>query len=209
MFEFRSPIWRRRMAVMICGIVFIGLGICLFKLSLMGNDPHSAMVLSITNHVTFPFSTILIICNLLWFALEFSLGRKLIGIGTFFNWFFVGFFVDLWNAVITGLFPIPEGIFGRLIIMLLGVLILSLAAALYQTADLGIAPYDAASIIMAERLPVPYFWCRIITDSACAAVAFFLGGIVGLGTLVCALGLGPFISFFSRTVAEKVVCKKA
>ena len=85
-----------------------------------------------------------------------------------------------------------------------GVLVLSLATSLYQTADLGVSPYDSVSIILAERTPIPYFWCRIFTDSFCTAVTFLLGGTLGSGTLVCALGLGPFIAFFTRHVARRL-----
>lgn len=204
MFNFKSKAWRRRLIVMVCGIVIMGLGICLFKLSLMGNDPSSAMVMAIGGRVGLPFSVILIICNSIWFILEICLGRNLIGIGTFFNWLCVGIFADTWSKILPHIFEMPEGFVGRLAIMLLGILILSLSCALYQTANLGIAPYDAISVIMSERLPIPYFWCRIATDAVCAAAAFLLGGIVGIGTLVCALGLGPFISFFTNTVAREL-----
>ena len=37
----------RRFAVMLAGIVLLAMGISLFKLSLMGNDPSSAMVMAI------------------------------------------------------------------------------------------------------------------------------------------------------------------
>lgn len=204
MFDFKSSAWRRRLIVMICGIVIMGLGVCLFKLSLMGNDPSSAMVMAIGNRIGLPFSIMLIITNSIWFILEICLGRTLIGIGTFFNWFCVGIFTDMWAGLITGLFVIPDDFAGRFVIMLVGVVILSLSCALYQTASLGIAPYDAISIIMTERLPLPYFWCRIIIDSAAAAIAFLFGGIVGLGTLFCAVGLGPFINFFTNKVARRI-----
>ena len=75
---------------------------------------------------------------------------------------------------------------------------------MYQTADLGIAPYDSVSLIMAERLPILYFWCRMSNDVICALICYLLGGIVGLGTLICSLGLGPFIQFFNRFVSEKL-----
>ena len=52
--------------------------------------------------------------------------------------------------------------------------------------------------------PMPYFWCRIIIDSICTILTLVFGGLVGLGTLACSLGLGPFISFFSRTVASRL-----
>lgn len=204
MLHFYDPAWRRRLAVMSCGIVIMGLGVCLFRLSLMGNDPSSAMVMAIGSRTGRPFSVTLIAMNALWFLFELLFGRRLIGIGTLFNWFGVGIFTDLWTQIITGLGVLPTGLSGRLAAMLLGVLVLSFSCALYQTADLGIAPYDAISIIMARRLPLPYFWCRILSDSVCAVIAFALGGIVGLGTLACALCLGPFIQFFTRMAAQKL-----
>ena len=204
MLHFYDPAWRRRLAVMSCGIVIMGLGVCLFRLSLMGNDPSSAMVMAIGSRVGRPFSVTLIAMNALWFLFELLFGRRLIGIGTLFNWFGVGIFTDLWTQIITGLGVLPAGLGRRLAAMLLGVLVLSFSCALYQTADLGIAPYDAISIIMARRLPLPYFWCRILSDSVCAVIALALGGIVGLGTLACALCLGPFIQFFTRMAAQKL-----
>lgn len=204
MLHFYDPAWRRRLAVMSCGIVIMGLGVCLFRLSLMGNDPSSAMVMAIGSRTGRPFSVTLIAMNAVWFLFELLFGRRLIGIGTLFNWFGVGSFTDLWTQVITDLGVLPTGLSGRLAAMLLGVLVLSFSCALYQTADLGIAPYDAISIIMARRLPLPYFWCRILSDSVCAVIALALGGIVGLGTLACALCLGPFIHFFTRTAAQRL-----
>lgn len=203
MWDFKNAYWRKRMIVMILGIVIMGLGVCLFKLSVMGNDPSSALVMSIGNRIGLPFSITLIIANAIWFILEIIAGRKLIGIGTFFNWFGVGILTDLWSYAIISLFPIPDAFFPRLIIMAAGVIILSLSCAMYQTADLGIAPYDAISLIMDQKLPLPYFWCRIITDSVSTIIAFLLGGIIGLGTLICALGLGPFIHFFTKHVVRR------
>ena len=36
---------------------------------------------------------------------------------------------------------------------------------------------------------------------------FFTGGILGIGTLVTAFGLGPVIHFFDRTVTRKYIIK--
>lgn len=89
--------------------------------------------------------------------------------------------------------------------MLLGVLILSLARRCTRLPTPGIAPYDALSIILSRRQSkIPYFWCRIATDSICAIAAALLGGVIGIGTLICALGLGPFITFFDRLISRKL-----
>ena len=183
----------------------MGGGVALFKLSLMGNDPTNAMILAVRERIGIPFWIVSIGVNFLFFIVEIVIGRKYIGVGTFVNWFGVGIFADAWNSLLTALFVFPEGIAGRLLVMFAGVLILSLSCALYQTADLGISPYDSISIVMAEKLPIPYFWCRIFTDASCAVVTFLLGGLLGIGTLVCAFGLGPFITFFTKHVALKLL----
>ena len=85
------------------------------------------------------------------------------------------------------------------------VLVTALGASLYQTADLGIAPYNYLSLGLRDYTPCPYFGCRIFTDALSALLCWLLGGLVGLGTLICAFCLGPFIQFFDRTFSQKVL----
>ena len=85
------------------------------------------------------------------------------------------------------------------------VLVTALGASLYQTADLGIAPYDYLSLGLRDYTPCPYFGCRIFTDALSALLCWLLGGLVGLDTLICAFCLGPFIQFFDRTFSQKVL----
>ena len=197
--------YRRRIAVMIFGIIIMALGIILFKLSLMGNDPSTAMVIAIGEKVGIDFSIILLGMNLIWFLVELRWNRKLIGIGTFANWFLVGPLASVYEKLARRFLTLPESFVPRLVLMCAGVLVLSFSCALYQTSDVGIAPYDALSITLSSRTGRKYFWCRILTDSVCVVIAFALGGIIGLGTLVCALGLGPFIQFFTEHVAKPVI----
>lgn len=194
----------RRIVVMILGLIIMGLGIAIFKISLMGNDPSTAMAIAVGEKVHVDLSVIMIVMNSLYFLVEGIWGRHHIGIGTFANWFGVGMIASFWLTCVNQYIVVPQTFLFRLILMFIGMLILSLSASMYQTSDLGIAPYDAVSIILSEKTPVPYFMCRIFTDSACAIAAYLLGGLVGLGTLACAVGLGPFITFFDYHVSKKL-----
>ena len=198
----------RRLIFMIIGNMILGVGIGIFKLSGFGNDPSSAMVMAVGEKLGIAFSVMLLIFNCLWFVIEIVFGRHLIGLGTFFNWFLVGIFADLFVNAVTSVTAIPTGLPARLLILVVGILVLSFACSLYQTADMGISPYDSHALLLSENLPVPYFWLRIGTDSLCTLVALAFGGLIGIGTLVCALGLGPFISFFNRAVSEKLIFGK-
>ena len=201
--DMRSNLTRRYM-VMLGGILIMGLGVALFRFSGLGNDPATALVIAASDRTGVALSIVVIAVNSLWFCLEVLFGRKYLGAGTFVNWFAVGPLITFFSVGLTSRWPAPQTFFSRLMVMGCGVLILSLAAALYQTADLGVSPYDSVSVVLAERTPIPYFWCRIFTDSFCTAVTFILGGTLGLGTLVCSLGLGPFIGFFTRHVALRL-----
>ena len=145
--------------------------------------------------------------NILFFALQFWFGRKYIGLGTFVNGIGVGFIVTAFYDPIAAHFGPAEalGLPVQLLWVALAVPVTALGASLYQTADLGIAPYDYLSLGLRDYTPVPYFGCRVFTDALCAVLAFLLGGLIGLGTLICAFGLGPFVQFFTRHFSEKVL----
>ncbi len=192
----------KRFVLMLTGNALIGVGIALIKLSLLGNDPCSALTIAFSAMIHQKLSIGLIIINCFYFLIELIWGRKYIGAGTFVNWICVGFVCDWFTELVN----ITPGTFGlKFALMLTGALVISLGAALYQTSNEGISPYDSIAIILSEHLPVHYFWCRMITDSVCALGAFLLGGLLGLGTLVCAFGLGPCIVFFTRYVARPLL----
>lgn len=203
--EYLRKAGARRIAGMVLGNIILGIGIAVFRTSLLGNDPYSAMLMAGADHLPIPYSTLILIVNAAIFVAEILWGKHFIGIGTFVNWFLLGYVASFFIGVFEVLQIPQRGMPVRLLTVAAGVLIVSLGVSLYQTSDLGIAPYDSLSIIISEHCPLPYFWCRLGTDIVCTAVCFALGGIVNIGTAVCALGLGPFIHFFDSKISVKAL----
>ena len=197
--------YARRIIVMTVGIFILSFGLVLFKLSLMGNGPSTSMVIAIADRIGMDFGLFMVLSNCLFFAVEIVWSRSLIGVGTFVNWFLVGPLASLYERCILSVCDVPESFPARIALMAVGILVLSLASSLYQTSDVGIAPYDALSITISRKTGWQYFWCRILTDGTCVLIAWLLGGIVGIGTLVCAFGLGPFVQFFSHHIARPLI----
>ncbi|WP_150275969.1 YczE/YyaS/YitT family protein [Paenibacillus tepidiphilus] len=198
----------RRLMIMVIGNVFLGMGISIFKLSGMGNDPFSGMVMALADRVGMAYANFLIVLNLALFVIEFITGRKFIGAGTFVNAILLGYIATFFHNTWLNLFGEPELFWQRVIIVAIGVVVCSFGVSLYQTSDVGVAPYDSLSLIMRDNFPkVSYFWHRMFTDALCALICFLAGGIVGLGTLVSAFGLGPIIHFFDKHFTEKLLAK--
>lgn len=193
---------------MLLGNILIGIGVSVFKLSGMGNDPFSAMCMSVSELLQLSYSTFLILLNTSIFILEITLGRKYIGLGTILNWFLVGYVIEFFIWITSISITPSEAFIGRVPFVMAGVILMSLGVSLYQTSDVGIAPFDSISLIMKDRLPLPYFWCRMICDGLCAVIVLLTGGLIGLGTFVCAFCLGPVIHFFNEKLSKKVLYKK-
>ena len=195
----------RRILGMIAGVVIIGIGIAVFKFSHLGNDSISALNLRLAELVGLPFSIENVLMNLFLFVPQLIWGRRYIGLGTIINSFCIGFIVTFTNNAMTAVFGSADTLPVQLFWVAVGVLVVAFGGSLYQTAGLGVAPYDALSLMMSDRLPLPYFGCRVFTDALCALLAYLLGGLIGLGTLICAFGLGPFVQFFTKHFSEKVL----
>lgn len=196
----------KRILVMLLGNVFLGMGVSIFKFSCLGNDAFNGMLMALADCVGIPYARFFVIFSICLFIVELLTGRSFVGIGTVVNTFLLGYIVTFFYDMWIKLFQIPEMLLLQIVVMLAGVIVCSFGISMYQTPDAGVSPYDSLSLILAKRSRrIPYFWCRMLTDGVCALVCFLAGGLVGIGTLVAAFGLGPFVHFFNVHFTEKIL----
>lgn len=190
---------------MFLGNIILGLGIAIFKFSNLGNDPFSAMMMALADHTPLEYAALTAVLNTFLFIIEFVWGKHFIGPGTLINWFFLAYFATFFYNTIVHYLSAPQSFLVQLVYLIMGVPVISFGVSLYQASDSGIAPFDSMSLIMDEHMPLRYFWCRLITDFLCAFVCFLAGGLLGLGTLVAAFCLGPFIHFYNQKITFRLM----
>ena len=193
----KNRVMLKRYIGMVLGVLIISIGIALFKESHLGNDPISALNMRLAE----------ILANIIFLLIQMLFGRKYIGAGTFVNGVLVGYVVSFFYGLMVKNFGLAEeqGLFVQLLWASIAVVVTSLGVSLYQTADLGIAPYDYLSLGLRDKTKKHYFACRMFTDGLCALATFLTGGVVGIGTLLSAFGLGPIVHFFDRHVSERLI----
>ncbi len=208
--------YTKRILMSVFGVVICGLSVGMFKHAAFGVDPFQALMSGLDAVIPIRFGTLYVIVNLLLLCFSLLTDRSKIGIATFINLFLLGYIVEFSQSVCVRLFPEP-GLVTRVLLFLPGLVILSLASALYFTANLGVSTYDAIALVWSERQSrIPFQFCRIITDSICvvAGVALCLisgmdavqiFGSVGVGTIITAFFMGPLIAFFNRHVAQPLL----
>jgi uncharacterized membrane protein YczE len=86
----------------------------------------------------------------------------------------------------------------------LGMPILYFGAAVYIETNMGMAPYDAIAIIIAEKIKKQnwFRWIRIGTDALCVCGGILTQSDIGIGTLLTVLFAGPLIALFRKSIIK-------
>ncbi len=209
----RDPLLARRILMALAGMAVAGIAVGFFKRAFFGVDPFQCFCNGINQIVPIGFGTLYMLINAALLIIDFFLDRHYIGISTFINLFLVGYAVEFSENMLAAWFGEP-GMALRIVFLLIGIVISCVAAALYYTADLGVSPYDAIPLHIADRKPkllgktVSFRIIRIISDLVCVSIGFALRFLPGFGTIITALFMGPLITFFKRTLSDPMLKKK-
>lgn len=191
------------------GVVLIGFSVAVLNLSGFGVDPFSCMNMSVSAHLPFSYGVWQIFVNaviLLGLFVHVIKEKKKIGaifgFGTLWNMTGCGLLVDFFTSRYRMFFEDPQQIWIRIIFLIVAILGVCLGCSIYMTPELGSAPYDALGVQIHEKSKISFKLCRITTDIICVIIALIFGGNIGIGTVITALGTGPFVHFFNEHVSK-------
>lgn len=199
----------QRIILVIIGVFCMGFGLYWLDHIKFGTDSWSTFNLAISRKISVDYGTTIFVTNVLLFIAVLLWGRREIGIGTVANMVIVGYAKDFFEWLFSEVFVIPgtffEPMLNRCLVLLPGLIWFVFFAAVYMAVDLGTSPYDAVPNILSRRVfkKIPFMYVRIAYDALWAVVGFFLGGTVGVVTVLIALFLGPCITWVKKKL-EKV-----
>lgn len=191
----------KRFLYMVIGLITLSFGIAMFRLARLGNDPFTGMCFAISDKYGVSLGMVELAVNAFFFVIMLFTMRKYVGIGTAFNAFLIGYIVEFFANTLESIWQ-PEALAAKLLVCVLALVITGLGCSLYMTANMGISPYDATAKGLSLCTPVRFFFCRMFTDALCVVVCWWQGGILGIGIILSAFCLGPFISLFDKYVSD-------
>ena len=210
---------KKRVLMSFFGVILSGICVGIFKLAAFGVDPFQAFMSGLNTAIPISFGTLYMIANIVLLLFSLIFNRKNIGIATFINLFLLGYITQFTYAFLQNIFSNPNLII-RSLSLIIGVVLLCFASALYMTADLGVSTYDSIAITMADKWHIgPFKWIRVSTDVCCVIIGVILflvgGGVIkdiptfaGIGTIFTALFMGPLIDFFNVKCARPMLYGK-
>lgn len=200
-----------RFAQLIVGLVLYGVALALMVHGGIGVSPWDVLALGVSNWTPLGYGVVTVLVSIVVLLLWIPL-RQRVGLGTLLNALLVGPSADLALAVI----PAPSSVWIGAPMFVAGLVLLSFATGLYIAADFGPGPRDGLMTGLVRITGRPVWLVRTFIEGSVLLVGFLLGGPVGVGTVLFALGVGPLIGLFlpritrmrerrSQTVARPAV----
>ena len=166
-----------------------GLGEGLLIVSFTGASPWSVLAQGISLNVDFSIGTITLFVSIGVLILWIPLKQKP-GIGTILNALIIAIMIDVCIKFV----PTPENYISQIILAVVAVLTVGLGGGIYLVANLGPGPRDGLMIGLQEISNLPIAVVRAFLEISVVAVGWYLGGTVGIGTLLFAFGIGPAVA---------------
>jgi uncharacterized membrane protein YczE len=180
----------RRISQLVVGLVVYGMTLAMIVRATLGNSPWDVLHQGMARHLPISFGTAVILMSgvvlLGWIPL-----REMPGLGTVLNSVLVGLSADFFLGVISA----PGSAGAQLLLLLGGVFLNGVATALYIGSQFGPGPRDGLMTGLHRRTGRSIRLVRTSMEVSVVVVGALLGGVVGLGTVVYAVAIGPLVQW--------------
>ena len=175
---------------LIFGLILFGLGETLLVTANIGVSPwfvlHQGLSFISSYSIGITTFIVSIIVLIFWIPL-----RQKPGIGTILNTILISVVIDLSLPLL----PYPEKLFYQILQVIIGIIIIGIGSGFYLVANLGPGPRDGLMTGIQKNTNLSFTLVRTLLELSAVGLGFYLGGIVGIGTILYALCIGLSVSF--------------
>ena len=184
--------------MLITGLFFFGLGEAIIIGSGSGVSPWTVLAqgISTKTDLSVGTTTFLISITILIFWLPL---KQVPGIGTIFNAIIIASTIDLTLPYL----PQPNDNYLQLLQACMGIFVVGLGSGIYLISNLGPGPRDGLMIGLQKQIGTSIPLIRTILELSAVISGWFLGGVVGIGTVLFVFGIGPCVGI-GLTLVEKI-----
>ena len=172
------------------GLIMFGFGEGLLIISTIGASPWNVLHQGLALNLGLTIGTWAFLISLIVLLLWFFLDEK-IGMGTILNFIIIAIMIDLTVYFLKA----PELWINQFLLCVISVLMVGLGSGIYLIARLGPGPRDGLMTGLQKKTGFSIAVIRGSIEFFVVTCGWLLGGTIGVGTLLYALGIGPAVAF--------------
>lgn len=187
--------------MVLLGTAVCALGIQLELFSGAGVDPLTMFEEGMGRTLGTATGNVTLGVNCVMLILAFAINRRRIWVGTAVTALLLGPFINLSAGAMDAMGMLPPADWaGKLLFNVAGVLLCGAGIAIYLLPDYGVGAMEVVMIFLSEKLHLPYGPVRVGMDCTWGVLGFFLGGTLGVGTIIGAFGIGTSMDLCLRAL---------
>ena len=171
------------------GLILFGLGETLLITANQGVSPWTVLAQGLSFQFNLSIGVTTFIVSIIVLFFWYPLKQKP-GLGTLLNVILISIVIDLSTPILM----YPKTFLYQIIQSVIAVFIVGLGSGFYLTANLGPGPRDGLMTGLQKLTNRPIALIRTVIEVTAVVIGFYLGGVVGIGTLLFAFGIGPTVS---------------
>lgn len=189
----------RRWVKLLSGLAIIGMSIAFMKQANLGLGPWDVLSDAVAGLTGMRLGTVSIIIGALMLLLWIPIGEKP-RIALIPNILLIGIVTDIGLVLVKSASgPLLQGVW-----LTTGLVLGGLGSALYLGSQLGAGPRDGLMLGVARKTGWSVRFTRTALEVSVLFVGWILGGVVGLGTLISALAIGPMIQLMANKTGSEI-----
>lgn len=187
------------------GLAIIQFGVASFLHIGIGSDSFTVFQQGLSRVLSVSVGMANFLLTFVLLVIVFFLDKSQFKVGMIFAVAFAGLFLDGMTGIITLILPNNPSIPVIALEFALTCVVVSIGFPLLKSAGIGVAPNDALYLAISRRTKIPYGLVRILVDSFYLILGYFCGGVIGIGTLVCVIVLGPMMQFVMNHIIKQEI----
>jgi uncharacterized membrane protein YczE len=172
---------------MITGLILYALGVVLMINANIGYAPWEVFHVGLADTIGLSIGISSIIAGVIIVILVTILGEKL-GLGTICSMVLTGVFIDV--VFFMNIIPKTNDLLTGIIMLIAGLFIIAIGSYFYIKSAFGVGPRDNLMIVLAKKTRLPVGLCRGMVEFLVTLIGWFLGGMVGIGTIISVIAVG-------------------
>lgn len=194
-----------RVIILFAGLIIAHFGVSLFLLANLGSDPFNVMIQGLSRSIGHVISSPLITHGNTHMAVSILIIIVLLFVDrTLICMFCGGPIIDVFNMMLGTVITPESAMAVRVVSNVLGCIILALGMSIVIKSDAGTGPNDLVGVVISDKLKKKFSIIRMIVDACFLVCGWLLGGVVGIGTVICLFLVGHVAGFFLPR-SEKVI----
>ena len=203
----KENVWNltKKIPLLLFGVMIGGMGCSMFYIAGLGLDAITVLCDGLGVLMKTSVSEAMNLYNLIILCAAILFGTRYVGVGTIINALLVGRFMGLFNHIFANLLGPDPALYLRILFMLVGIVVMSFGFGMYITVRAGTGPADAILLTISNKTGWQYRALKIICDATYMVVGFFMGGKVGIGTVISVFTVGPIINMAMLTYNKTII----